>query len=56
MARPKDVAKYITPISGIDLLLIKHQIEPKHQIDTAKTCQHHPTNKNITYQQEQEPE
>ena len=37
---PKHVAKYITPNSD-DHLLIKHQIETKHQIDMDKMCQHH---------------
>ena len=37
----KDVAKYITPNSNIDNLLIKHQIAQKHQVDVDKTCQHH---------------
>ena len=32
---------YITLNSDIDHLLMKHQIEPKHQIDMDKTCQHH---------------
>ena len=37
----KDVAKYITPNSGVDNLSIKHQIAQKHQIDMDKMCQCH---------------
>ena len=33
------MAKYITPNSDVDHLLIKHQIAQKHQIDMDKTCQ-----------------
>ena len=38
--RHKNVAKYITPNSDIDNLLIKQQIA-NNQIDMDKTCQHH---------------
>ena len=38
---PIYVAKYKTPSSDIDNLLIKHQIEAEHQIDMDKMCQCH---------------